>query len=71
MGFFKGHSWGDMRIDLIYLMVTSLLTPIITYGLIGIVEVTSGITTDLTLLELLDFNHPLLKRMQRDANGTF
>lgn len=70
-GLFKGHSWGDMRIDLIYLMVTSLLTPIITYGLIGIVEVTSGITTDLTLLELLDFNHPLLKRMQRDANGTF
>ncbi len=70
-GLFKGHSWADMQIDLIYLMVISLLTPIITYGLIGIVEVTSGITTDLTLLELLDFNHPLLKRMQRDANGTF
>jgi hypothetical protein len=70
-GLFKGHSWADMQIDLIYLMVISLFTPIITYGLIGIVEVTSGITTDLTLLELLDFNHPLLKRMQRDANGTF
>ncbi|MFQ6677648.1 MAG: HD family phosphohydrolase [Fidelibacterota bacterium] len=70
-GFFKGHSWPDMRFDLIYLMVISLFTPVITYGLIGIVEVSSGITTDLTLLELLDFNHPLLKRMQRDANGTF
>jgi len=70
-GLYKGHVWPDMQIDLIYLMVASLLTPIITYGLIGIVEVTFGITTDLTLLELLDFNHPLLKRMQRDANGTF
>jgi hypothetical protein len=70
-GLYKGHVWPDMQIDLIYLMVASLLTPIITYGLIGIIEVTFGITTDLTLLELLDFNHPLLKRMQRDANGTF
>ena len=70
-GLYKVHSWQDMQIDLIYLMVTSILTPIITYGLIGIVEVSFGVTTDLTLLELLDFNHPLLKRMQRDANGTF
>ena len=70
-GLYKGHVLPDMQIDLIYLMVASLLTPIITYGLIGIIEVTFGITTDLTLLELLDFNHPLLKRMQRDANGTF
>lgn len=70
-GLYKGHTWQDMQIDLIYLMVTSLLTPIVTYGLIGIVEVSFNLTTDLTLLELLDFNHPLLKRMQRDANGTF
>ena len=70
-GLYKGHGWQEMQIDMIYLSVASLLTPIITYGLIGIVEVSFGITTDLTLLELLDFNHPLLKRMQRDANGTF
>ncbi len=70
-GLYKGHVWPDMQLDLVYLMVTSLFTPLITYGLIGIVEVTFGLTTDLTLLELLDFNHPLLKRMQRDANGTF
>ncbi len=70
-GLYKGHAWPEMQIDIIYLMVTSLLTPIIAYGLISIVEVTFGMTTDLTLLELLDFNHPLLKRMQRNANGTF
>ncbi len=70
-GLYKGHAWPEMQVDVIYLSVTSLLTPIITYGLVGIVEVSFGITTDLTLLELLDFNHPLLKRMQRDANGTF
>jgi len=30
-----------------------------------------GITTDLTLLELADFNHPLLKALSKEATGTF
>ena len=30
--------------------------------LIGLFEIGFGVTTDLTLLELLDFNNPLLKR---------
>ena len=29
------------------------------------------ITTDLTLIELLDYDHPLLKRAQQETNGTF
>lgn len=70
-GLYKGHSMTEMQVDLIYLSVTSLLTPLITYGLVGIIEITFGITTDLTLLELLDYNHPILKRLQKEANGTF
>ncbi len=30
-----------------------------------------GVTTDLTLLELSDLNHPLLKRLQMEAPGTY
>ena len=29
------------------------------------------VTNDLTLIELLDFDHPLLKEAQRKTNGTF
>ena len=70
-GLFMGHNVSTMGVDLTYLLVNSIFAPIITYGLIIILEVSFGITTDLSLIELLDFNHPLLKRLQQEANGTF
>lgn len=71
IGLFKNESWGAMQSDLIYLFILSVLAPIIAYGLIGLFEIGFGVTTDLTLLEHLDFNNPLLKRLQQQANGTF
>ena len=70
-GLFMGHNVSTMGVDLTYLLINSIFAPIITYGLIIILEVSFGITTDLSLIELLDFNHPLLKRLQQEANGTF
>ena len=70
-GLFKGHEWSMMTFDIINLTFIAVLSPIVTYGLIGIFEVSFGITTNLTLIELLDFQHPLLKRLQQEANGTF
>ena len=71
IGLFKNESIGAVRIDLMYLFIVSVLAPIIAYGLLGLFEMGFGVTTDLTLLELLDFNNPLLKRLQQQANGTF
>lgn len=71
MGLFKAYAWSQIGQDLLYLLGISVLSPIINYGLIGLLEIAFGITTDLTLLELSDFNHPILKRMQQEANGTF
>jgi len=71
IGLFKNESLGTMRIDLLYLFIVSILAPIIAYGLLGLFEIGFGVTTDLTLLELSDFNTPLLKRLQQEANGTF
>ncbi|MFH1853015.1 MAG: HDIG domain-containing metalloprotein, partial [Candidatus Neomarinimicrobiota bacterium] len=71
MGLFKAHAWPKVGEDILYLLGISILSPIITYGLIGLLEIGFDITTDLTLLELSDFNHPLLKRLQQEANGTF
>ncbi|MFC1543548.1 HD family phosphohydrolase [Candidatus Neomarinimicrobiota bacterium] len=56
---------------LMYASINGVLSPIMVYGLIGILEVIFGMTTNLTLLELSDFNHPLLRRLSREANGTF
>ena len=68
---FKGSGWNGIQVDIINLFIMSILAPIVTYGLIGLLEIGFQITTDLTLLELLDFDHPLLKRLQQEANGTF
>jgi putative nucleotidyltransferase with HDIG domain len=51
--------------------INSMLSPIIAYGLLIFYERTFKITTDLTLLELSDFNHPLLKELSSKAPGTF
>ena len=71
IGLFKDHSWEIIFRDIQYLTINSVLAPIFTYGLVGIFEMFFDITTDLTLIELLDYDHPLLKRAQQETNGTF
>ena len=71
LGLFKEHTWGNMFFDLQLLALNSFLAPIITYGLISLLEIAFEITTNLTLIELLDYDHPLLKRAQQETNGTF
>ncbi len=51
--------------------INGIVAPFLTYGIIGLLEPAFGITTDLSLLELADFNHPLLKLLSKEATGTF
>jgi putative nucleotidyltransferase with HDIG domain len=51
--------------------LNGLLTPIMTYGLLPLIESTFDITTDFSLLELSNLNHPLLKRLSVQAPGTY
>ena len=71
LGLFKEQSFSKIFFDLQLLTLNSFLAPILTYGLIGLSEMIFEITTDLTLIELLDYDRPLLKRAQRETNGTF
>jgi putative nucleotidyltransferase with HDIG domain len=71
IGLFKEHSWSKIIFDLQILTLNSFLAPIVSYGLIGLTEMVFEVTTDLTLIELLDYDRPLLKRAQRETNGTF
>lgn len=57
--------------NLIFGGVNAIMSPLIAYGLLIFYEKVFKITTDLTLLELSDFNHPLLKELSSKAPGTF
>ena len=52
-------------------LTTGVLTGIAVVGLLPVLESLFKRTTDITLLELTDYNHPLLRRMQLDAPGTY
>ncbi len=71
LGLYKENNWAMMIRDIQFLALNSILAPILTYGLISLFEMIFEVTTDLTLIELLDYDHPLLKEAQRETNGTF
>lgn len=50
---------------------TGLITGVAVVGLLPVLEALFKRTTDITLLELTDYNHPLLRRMQLEAPGTY
>ena len=50
---------------------TGILTGVIVAGVLPVIEGLFKRTTDITLLELTDFNHPLLRLMQMEAPGTY
>ncbi|MDQ7818277.1 MAG: HDIG domain-containing protein [Melioribacteraceae bacterium] len=64
-------SFDQMLISFAFASSNALISPVFTYGLIIFIEKIFKITTDLTLLELTDFNHPLLKDLAHKAPGTF
>lgn len=52
-------------------LASGVLTGIIVVGLLPMLESLFKRTTDITLLELTDYNHPLLRLMQFEAPGTY
>ncbi len=70
-GLERFESVNQMVVSFAFAASNALISPVFTYGLIIFIERIFKITTDLTLLELTDFNHPLLKDLARNAPGTF
>lgn len=52
-------------------VVAGIACGIFTVGMLPFLEDVFKITTDISLLELTDFNHPLLQKLQMTAPGTF
>jgi hypothetical protein len=54
-----------------YGLLSGMVAVLLTIGILPFFESVFGITTDITLLELSDMNHPLLKRLAVEAPGTY
>jgi putative nucleotidyltransferase with HDIG domain len=62
---------GRVSVQISLALVNSLISPVLTYGLLIFFERVFRMTTDLTLIELSDFNHPLLRQLSEKAPGTY
>ena len=70
-GFERFASTESILIEFAFAGSNSLISPVLTYGLLIFFERFFKITTDLTLLELSNFDRPLLRDLARIAPGTF
>lgn len=52
-------------------LISGFIVALITLLLLPLLELLFGITTDVSLLELCDMQHPLLKRLAIEAPGTY
>ncbi|MCB0729436.1 MAG: HDIG domain-containing protein [Ignavibacteriae bacterium] len=64
-------SWEEILIECGFAASNALFSPVLTYGLIIFFEKIFKLTTEITLLELTDYNTPLLKELAKHAQGTF
>lgn len=71
LGLIANLSIGLVGQQAIIALIVGALSGVLAVGLLPIFEQTFKITTEITLLELTDFNHPLLRRMQMEAPGTY
>ena len=68
---FSRGSFQAINYSNIFLFAINVALTVIAYNLIYPFERIFGVTSELTYLELLDTNHPLLKELARKAPGTF
>ncbi|MBZ0200917.1 MAG: HDIG domain-containing protein [Ignavibacteriaceae bacterium] len=64
-------AWDTILVEFAFAGTNALISPVLTYGLLIFFERIFNITTDLTLLELTNFDRPLLKELARKTPGTF
>ncbi len=60
-----------LQIFVYFLLPNAILSPLVTYMILGVFERLFDTTTDISLLELSDLNRPLLKELSIKAPGTF
>lgn len=67
----NNFGWALIGQQVILTLIVGGLTGMLSVGLLTFFEQVFKVTSEITLLELTDFNHPLLRRMQVEAPGTY
>lgn len=57
--------------QVLYALINAVVSPVLTYGLLIFLERVFRVTTDLALIELAQFNHPLMRMLAERAPGTY
>lgn len=71
IGSFHEVPLNTILLQMIFALISAVLTSILIIGIVPLLENLFKLTTNITLLELTDFNHPLLRRLQLEAPGTY
>ncbi|HEX7119045.1 MAG TPA: HDIG domain-containing protein [Longimicrobiales bacterium] len=71
LGLLRSRAAPEIMASAVWGTVNAVASALIAVGFLPLFESFTRITTDQTLLELTDMNHPLLQRLQREAAGTF
>lgn len=70
--FFQDHFWSiHLVTDLIAAGIFVMATAMMVVALLPIMESAFGIVTDMSLMEYVDPNHPLLRRLSIEAPGSY
>ncbi|MBQ7731484.1 MAG: HDIG domain-containing protein [Lentisphaeria bacterium] len=65
------HDWNRLGFNLAVPLTAGLLTAMIASALIIALETVLDVTSNMSYLSLTDRNHPLLKKLQMEAPGTY
>ena len=64
-------AWPNVLTNALFAFGSGLGTGVVVLGVLPFVEKAFRISTGMTLLELADVNHPLLRRLQNEAPGSY
>jgi putative nucleotidyltransferase with HDIG domain len=71
LGLERSESISVIVEQVLFCLANAVVSPVLTYGLLIFLERVFKVTTDLTLIELAQFNHPLLRLLAEKAPGTY
>lgn len=63
--------WGEVGQQALVALINSAISPLLTFGLLFLIERVFNITTNLRLQEYDNINHPLLLELNEKAPGTY
>jgi putative nucleotidyltransferase with HDIG domain len=70
-GFAQLDNWVNVLTNGLYALIGGVAVGVAVLGMLPFIEKAFRISTGMTLLELADVNHPLLRRLQSEAPGSY